>query len=54
MKKELTSRETVLQIIREVCCSNGSQKKKKRNRGKKIETDIDIFADDDQGRANTC
>lgn len=45
MKKEQSSREEVLQIIREV--ANSGKPKKKKNR-KMVETDIDIFALDER------
>lgn len=57
MKKELTSLEIAEQIIRDVCCGNGSQKKKKtRKLSKMVETDIDIFATDEkeQYRSLNC
>ena len=48
MANESCSLEQAIQIFREVCCGKDSQKKKKRYRGKMVETDIDIFADENQ------
>jgi hypothetical protein len=49
MEKVQASRETVHQIVMDICCINVRNKKKpkkaKKN-NKLIETDIDIFADD--------
>ncbi len=48
MKKELTSLEKALQIIREVGADDGSPRKKTKKNRKLVETDIDIFAEDDE------
>ena len=45
MKKEQSSREEVLQIIREVANSNKPAKRKNR---RMVETDIDMFASDER------
>ena len=46
MKKEQAEIEDPHQIIMDVRRKGQSQEKKKKKRGKLIETDIDLFADD--------
>ena len=47
MDKEKTDFEKVMEIIRNVSRDDGSRKAKKKKR-KSVETDIDIFATDEE------
>ena len=48
MKKEKTRRETPEEIIRDVCGVKRRPRKKNRSLDKMVETDIDIFADENK------
>ena len=49
MEKEQSSKETVEQIIRDVCCGSGSKKKKRTKKlSEMVETEIDIFANTEE------
>lgn len=46
VNRELTSLEKVLQIIREVGAEDGSPEKSSEKKKRGVETDIDIFSDE--------
>ena len=48
MKKEKTTVEDIHQIIRDVAGMDAPKKKKTKKDGKLTETDIDIFADEEE------
>lgn len=48
MAKKQSSLEKVLQIIREVDSSNKLRKKPKKRHSRMVETDIDMFAEDEK------
>jgi len=48
MHKEQSSLENALQIIRDVCERDVSKEKKTKRERKMVETDIDIFSEDEK------